>query len=167
MTADGRIAIYPGSFDPITLGHEDIARRALRLSDRLVIAIARTSSEEKRGMFSVPERLELIREVFKGEERVEAAEFEGLLVDFVRETGASLVVRGVRGVNDLEYELRMAQTNRAMNPAFETVFFAPAPERSFISASLVREIARLGGDVGGFVSAPVLMRIRERVGAAR
>lgn len=166
MTDTARVALCPGSFDPITLGHEDVIRRALGFADRVVVAIAHTATQSKSGLFSVPERVELVRDVFADEPRVEAIEFEGLLVDLADRLGARLVVRGLRGVPDFEYELQMAQMNRALRPSVETVFLAAAAERSFVSSSLVREIARLGGDVSDFVSAPVLRRIRERVGSA-
>lgn len=162
MTREERIAIYPGSFDPVTLGHEDIARRALRLTGRLIIAVAHDPSRPKRGMFDVAERVRMLEEVFQGDEGIEIAEFQGLLVDFARERGATIVIRGLRGVADFEYEFQMALMNRAMYPELEAVFLPPAAERSFLSASLVREITSLGGDVSAFVSPPVLARLRSR-----
>ena len=114
------VAVYPGSFDPVTVGHEDIALRSLRLADRLVIAVARTSTHEKQGMFSVDERVEMIREVFDGEDRIECTSFEGLLVDFARSVGAGIVVRGLRAVSDFEYEFQMAQMNQELWPGIET-----------------------------------------------
>lgn len=164
MSPPGRIAICAGSFDPITLGHEDVVRRALHLADRVVVAVAHRATQAKRGMFTVEERLDLIRETFAGEPRVEAAEFQGLLVDFARRRGASLVVRGLRSVADFEYESQMALMNRALHPGLETVFLPSAPATSFVSSTLVREIASLGGDVSGFVSPPVLRRLREVAG---
>lgn len=119
------VALYPGSFDPITLGHEDIARRALSVADRLIVAVAHTSTHDKRGLFSVHERVGLIREVLGGEDRIEVQSFEGLLVDFARGAGASLVVRGLRAVSDFEYELQMAQMNQELWPEIETVFLVP------------------------------------------
>jgi pantetheine-phosphate adenylyltransferase len=162
MTDSARTALCPGSFDPVTLGHEDVIRRALGFADRVVVAIARHATQSKRGLFSVPERLELLRAVFADEPRVEAVEFDGLLVDFADRIGATLVVRGLRGAADFEYEAQMARMNHALRPGIETVFLAAAPERSFVSASLVREISSLGGDVSGFVSPVVLRRIQER-----
>jgi len=156
------VAVYPGSFDPVTVGHEDIALRSLRLADRLVIAVARTSTHEKKGMFTVEERVEMIREVFEDEERIECVPFEGLLVDFARSVGAGIVVRGLRAVSDFEYEFQMAQMNQELWPEIETVFLTPDVRSSFLSASLVREVATLGGDVSNFVSEPVLERLRER-----
>lgn len=157
--AEPRIALFPGSFDPLTAGHEDLVRRALALADRVVVAVSHSPTQSKRGMFSVEERVEMIRETFAGEPRVEAAEFQGLLVDYARAVGAGVVVRGVRTVTDWEYELQMATMNRRLAPGVETVFLAPAPEHSFVSGTLVRQIATLGGDVSPFVPAAVLRRI--------
>ena len=165
MTAtQSLVAIYPGSFDPITLGHEDIARRTLRIADKLVIAVAHTSSQAKQGLFPVDERVAMIRSVFADNPHVEAVAFEGLLVDFARARGAHLVIRGLRAVSDFEYELQMAQMNRELWPDLETVFLAPEVDFSFLSSSLVREIAGLGGDVSRFVSAPVAARLEEKLG---
>jgi pantetheine-phosphate adenylyltransferase len=163
MVHNPRVGLYPGSFDPITVGHEDIIRRALSLCDRLIIAVSTTSSDTKRGMFDVPERLSMVQEIFAGDDRIEVIEFQGLLVDLARQRGATVVVRGVRGVRDFEYELQMAMMNREMNPEVETVFLAPSADRAFVSSTLVREIAGLGGDVSSFVSLPVLRRL-ERPG---
>ncbi|MSR22272.1 MAG: pantetheine-phosphate adenylyltransferase [Gemmatimonadetes bacterium] len=156
------IALYPGSFDPVTLGHEDIARRTLRVVDQLVVGIAETSSQAKTPAFSVEERLELLREVFRDEPRIECEAFSGLLVDYARQKGAGLVVRGLRAVSDFEYEFQMAQMNRELSPGLEFVFLTPDAHLSFLSASIVKEVARLGGDVSSFVSAPVLRRLKER-----
>ncbi|MBW3535021.1 MAG: pantetheine-phosphate adenylyltransferase [Gemmatimonadetes bacterium] len=156
------IAVYPGSFDPITLGHEDVARRTLRLVDRLIVGVARTATQTKSSLFTVEERVEMIREVFDHEERVECATFAGLLVDFAREREANVIVRGLRAVSDFEYEFQMAQMNQDLWPEAETIFLTPDVDYSFLSASLVREVARLGGDVSRFVSPPVLERLRER-----
>jgi len=158
------VALYPGSFDPITLGHEDIARRDLSVADRLVVAVAHTSTHDKRGLFGVQERVDLIREVLRDEERIDVRFFEGLLVDFAREESASLVIRGLRAVSDFEYELQMAQMNQELWPELETIFLVPEARHSFISSSLVREVATLGGDVSAFVSPPALARILEKLG---
>ena len=156
------IAVYPGSFDPVTKGHEDIARRSLRIADELVIAVAHTATQRKRGLFDVEERVEVLREVFAKDDGIRVVAFQGLLVDFCRAEGAEVVVRGLRAVSDFEYELQMAQMNQELRGDFETVFFVPDVQYSFLSASLVREAARLGGDVSSFVSPPVLARLRER-----
>lgn len=160
------IALYPGSFDPITHGHEDIARRALSVADRLIVAVAQTSTHDKRGLFGVQERVGLIGEVLGDDDRIEVRSFEGLLVDFARKEGANLVVRGLRAVSDFEYELQMAQMNQELWPDIETIFLVPEARNSFISSSLVREVATLGGDVSPFVSPAVLAHIREKLGAA-
>lgn len=160
MTRDRPVlAIYPGSFDPITKGHEDVARRSLRLADRVIIAVAYTATQEKGSLFSVEQRLELIEEVFRDEERIECLSFQGLLVDLAREVEAQLVIRGLRAVSDFEYEFQIAQMNRELWSGVETVFLTPDQNYSFLSASLVREVARLGGDVAPFVSEPVLRQI--------
>jgi pantetheine-phosphate adenylyltransferase len=159
------VALYPGSFDPITLGHEDIVRRALRVADRLIVAVAHTSTHDKQGLFGVDERVALIREVLGDEDRVEVRSFEGLLVNFARGVGASLVVRGLRAVSDFEYELQMAQMNQELWPDIETIFLVPEARYSFISSSLVREVAALGGDVSAFVSSSVLDQIQGKLAA--
>ena len=159
------IAVYPGSFDPITVGHEDIARRTLRLADRLIVAVAHTSTQEKSGLFSVEERLEMIEEVFADEDRIECRTFSGLLVDFARDVRAGFVIRGLRAVSDFEYEFQMAQMNRTLWQGIETLFLTPDVNYSFLSASLVREVAALGGDVSGFVSPQVLERLRQKFDA--
>lgn len=157
------VALYPGSFDPITHGHEDLARRALSVADRLIVAVAQTSTHSKQGLFTLDERVALIREVFADEKRVEVKSFEGLLVDFAKAQGAPLVVRGLRAVSDFEYELQMAQMNQELFPDMETIFLVPDVRYSFLSASLVREVARLGGDVSSFVSKPVLKRLKKKL----
>ncbi len=157
------LAIYPGSFDPVTLGHEDIARRTLNLADRLLIAVAETATHAKDPLFTVEERLTLLREVFSGDDRVECVSFSGLLMDFARERNAHCIIRGLRAVSDFEYEFQMAQMNREIWPHVETVFLTPDAPYSFLSASLVREVASLGGDVSPFVSPVVLDALRKRL----
>lgn len=158
------LAIYPGSFDPITLGHEDIARRTLGLADRLIIAVAETATHTKSSLFTVQERLALMNEVFAGEDRLECAAFSGLLMDFARERNAHCIIRGLRAVSDFEYEFQMAQMNRELWPEVETVFLTPDTSFSFLSASLVREVASLGGDVSAFVSPRVLEAMKRKMG---
>ena len=155
------VAIYPGSFDPITKGHEDVARRSLRIADRVVVAVAHTASPAKGGLFSVEERLDMVQEVFEDDDRIEACRFDGLLVDLAQEIGAQFVIRGLRAVSDFEYEFEMAQMNRELWSEAETVFLTPNQKYSFLSASLVREVSRLGGDVSRFVSEPVLRRLKK------
>ena len=154
-----RVAIYPGSFDPITRGHEDIVRRGLGIVDRLIVAVAYRATQEKRGAFSVEERLELIRQSFAGQDEVEVVSFDGLLVDFARERGAGIIIRGLRAVSDFEYEFQMALMNRQLAPGIETVFLAPDVRYSYLSASLVREIASLGGDIDDMVAPHVKTRL--------
>jgi pantetheine-phosphate adenylyltransferase len=144
-----RIAVYPGSFDPITRGHEDLIRRSLRFADRVMVAVAANST--KSPLFTLEERVRLVEKVLAGEPRAEARTFEGLLVDFARQVGASIVVRGLRAVADFDYEFQMALMNRQLNDELETVFLVPALNLTYLSASIVREVARLGGDVSAFV----------------
>lgn len=158
------VAVYPGSFDPLTYGHADLAERALRFVDRLIVAVAETSTEHKEGLFPVEERVELIRSVYRERPGIEVVSFSGLLVDFARERDARILVRGLRAVSDFEYEFQMAQMNRSLWPEVETIFMAPANEYTFLSASLVREVAQLGGDVSEYVPPEILERMVERFG---
>ncbi|MCI0705963.1 MAG: pantetheine-phosphate adenylyltransferase [Ignavibacteriae bacterium] len=144
-----KIAIYPGSFDPITNGHLDILERAITLFDKVVITIARNSS--KNPLFTEEERLQLIREAVKKHKQVEVDSFEGLLVDYARKKNATAVVRGLRAISDFEYEMQMALMNRKLNPDVQTVFLMPNERYTYLNSSIVREISRLGGDVNDFV----------------
>ena len=155
-------AVYPGSFDPLTLGHDDIIRRGLKLVDRLLVAVAQTATQSKTALFEVAERVEIVREVYVGEPRVEVVAFSGLLVDFARANGARLIIRGLRAVSDFEYEFQMALMNRSLWPEVEVLFMAPDTHHTFLSSSLVREVARLGGNVSAFVDPLVLDRMRQR-----
>jgi pantetheine-phosphate adenylyltransferase len=154
--------VYPGSFDPITLGHEDIVRRALRIFDRVIVAVAHRRTQKKEGLFAIRDRLSLIEAVFENEPRVTATEFDGLLVDFAREKDAPLIIRGLRAVSDFEYEFQMALMNRKLWGEMETVFLAPDARYTYLSASLVREIASLGGDVSALVPAVVLESLNRK-----
>ena len=154
-------AVYPGTFDPMTLGHEDLMRRASRLFDRLVLAVA--AGHHKRTMFTIAERVELAQEIASPYKNVEVMAFRGLLSDFVGEIKGKVVVRGLRAVSDFEYEFQMAGMNRQLMPEVETVFMTPSDQFQFVSGTFVREIASLGGDVSKFVSPSVLRRLRERV----
>ena len=156
------VAVYAGSFDPVTLGHEDVVRRTLRFCDRLVVGVAETATQPKGSLFPVSERLEMMREVFANEARVECVSFSGLLVDFARDEGARFIIRGLRAVSDFDYEFQMAQMNRELWTEVETIFLTPEVHYSFISATLVREVASLGGDVSTFVSPLVLERLQRR-----
>ncbi len=158
-------AIYPGTFDPITLGHCDIIRRATRVADRLVIAVA--SNPGKGPMFDAAERVELVRQevadLDTNPAEVSVRPFGNLLMHFAEEIGATLIIRGLRAVSDFEYEFQMASMNARLNPHVETVFLTASETHQFISSQLVKEIARLGGDVSSFVSPRVTARIAERV----
>lgn len=160
---DTRAAIYPGSFDPLTLGHEDIAERCLRLADRLIIAVAHTATQEKNRLFSVEERVEMISERFKDEPRIEVTEFSGLLVDFTRSQGARLVVRGLRAVSDFEYEFQMALTNRKLAGDIETIFLMPAESFAYVSATLLKEAGAFGADLTAFVPPFVATALRRKL----
>ncbi|KAF7599525.1 MAG: pantetheine-phosphate adenylyltransferase [Candidatus Dactylopiibacterium carminicum] len=154
-----RIAVYPGTFDPLTRGHEDLVRRSMRLFDRVVVGVA--DSRGKRPLFSLDERVALAREVLADLPNVEVAGFSGLLIDFVRERGARVIVRGLRAVSDFEFEFQMAGMNRRLHPDVETLFLTPGEEHMFLSATMVREIGLFGGDVSTFVAPCVARRIRE------
>jgi pantetheine-phosphate adenylyltransferase len=158
-------AIYPGSFDPVTFGHIDVIGRALRLFDEVIVAVA--PSEGKSPLFAVAERLELIRASLPGETRLSVKQFDGLLVDFVKEEKAAAVIRGLRAVSDFEFEFQMALMNRRLAPDVETIFLMPKEDYSYISSRIVKEVARLGGDVSGVVPAPVAAALRQRFGKAR
>jgi pantetheine-phosphate adenylyltransferase len=144
-----RIAIYPGSFDPVTNGHVDIVRRALELFDRVVVAVA--ENIRKRGLLPVPERLELLRAAFRGERRVEVDRFRGLLADYCRRRGSRIVIRGLRAVADFEFEYQLAHMNRRLLEGLDTVFLMTGHEHFYVSSNLVKEVATLGGDVSGLV----------------
>ena len=155
-----RLAIYPGTFDPITNGHADLVSRAAPLFDRLIVGIAESAA--KGTSFSLDDRIALARLALTGIANVEVRGFALLLADFVRETGAGVILRGLRAVSDFEYEFQLASMNRYLIPAAETLFLTPAEQYSFISSSLVREIARLGGDVSNFVHPAVQQALRQR-----
>ena len=154
------MAVYPGTFDPLTNGHIDLVTRAAPLFDRLVVGIA--DNPVKGPSFSLAERIEMAREAMADIPHVEIRGFHSLLAHFVAEIGAKVVLRGLRAVSDFEYEFQLASMNRHLMPQAETMFLTPAEQYSFISSSLVREVARLGGDVSGFVHPAVQRRLRER-----
>ena len=157
-----RIAVYPGSFDPLTNGHLDIIRRATNLFDIVVVAVL--ENEGKAPLFTVPERMELILRCTGGMHGVEVRSFSGLLVDFMRGLDATVVVRGIRAVSDYEYELQMALMNRELHPGVETIFMLPAVEYTFVASRLVKEVFRLGGNISHLVPPPVLDALRARLG---
>jgi pantetheine-phosphate adenylyltransferase len=153
-------AIYPGTFDPITRGHEDLVRRASRLFDHVVVAVAVSSG--KKPFFTYGERVDMAREVLADCSNVEVRDFSGLLMEFAQQQNATVILRGLRAVSDFEYEFQMAGMNRSMYPGVETVFMTPSEQYMFISASIVREISRLGGNVEKFVNPMVAERLRIR-----
>jgi pantetheine-phosphate adenylyltransferase len=157
-----RTAIYPGSFDPLTKGHEDLIRRSLSLADRVVVAVAVNSS--KQPLFPVAERLALLQAAVGDDPRVAFKSFDGLLAEFAKTVGASIVVRGLRAVSDFEYEFQMALMNRQLHPSLETVFLVPAVDLTYLSSSLVREVARYGGDVSALVHPAVAAALARRYG---
>ncbi|MFN0179432.1 MAG: pantetheine-phosphate adenylyltransferase [Gemmatimonadales bacterium] len=155
-----KVALFPGSFDPPTLGHLDLIHRAARLTDRLVVAVV--TNPKKQPAFSVAERLDLLKRSIGANPSISFDALDGLLAQYARTLGATLLVRGVRAAGDLEYELQMAMMNRHLNPDLETVFLAPAPGLTHVSASLVREVAQFGGDVTGLVPPPVAEALARR-----
>ena len=159
--ANSVIAVYPGTFDPMTLGHEDVVRRATQLFGRVIVAVA--AGHHKKAMFTLQERIEMAREVVQPYPQVEVESFSGLLRDFVVARGGKAMVRGLRAVTDFDYEFQLAGMNRSLMPEVETVFLTPSDKFQFISSTFVREIAVLGGEVDKFVSPLVQQRLTEKV----
>ena len=158
-------AVYPGTFDPLTRGHEDLVRRAARIFDHVVVAVA--DSESKRPFFDARSRVDMAREVLASLSNVTVTSFSSLLLDFVREQRAGIVLRGLRAVSDFEYEFQMAGMNRHLDPDVETIFLTPSEEYTFVSSSIVREVARFGGNVSSFVHPVVNKRLIARVAEER
>ncbi len=156
-------AMYPGTFDPITLGHEDLVRRSSALFDRVVVAIA-SDTGSKTPLFSVEERLEMARTALSDIDNVEVRRYAGLTVDFARDNGLRVILRGLRAVSDFEYEFQLATMNRHLVDDVETLFLTPDERYNFLSSTLVREVAQLGGDISGFVSPDVNAALKERLG---
>jgi pantetheine-phosphate adenylyltransferase len=154
------LAIYPGTFDPITYGHIDVVRRASELFSRVIVLVARNTS--KKPMFTDDERVTMIREIFRGDRHIEVDSFDGLLVDYARKRKASVIVRGLRAVSDFEYEFQMALTNRKLAPTVDTVFLVPHERYTYLNSTIVREVARLGGDISDFVPPGVRRRLLAR-----
>jgi pantetheine-phosphate adenylyltransferase len=155
------VALYPGSFDPITNGHLDLIQRGSALFDKLFVAILR--NDEKQALFSVDERIEMLSEVVQGYPNVEVGSFDGLLVEYAAQCGASVIIRGIRAVSDYEYELQMALMNRRLRPDIETVFLMASEAHSFLSSKLVKEVIRLGGRVTGLVPPSIEVKLRKRL----
>ncbi len=159
-----KIAVYPGTFDPITNGHSDLVMRAARMFDHIILAIA--ANAEKSPLFSLEERIQLAERALEGIKNVEVVGFSGLLIDFARTAGAEVILRGLRAVSDFEYEFQLASMNRRLEPKLETVFLAPAENYTFVSASLIKEIARHGGDVSAFIHEDVFHALRNKFNQA-
>jgi len=159
---NGSLAVFPGSFDPITNGHLDIVDRGLAVFDRVRMAIL--MNPEKQPLFTVGERVAIIREAYRGNPRVEVDTFSGLLVDYAEKVGASVIIRGIRAISDFEYEFQMALMNRRLNPQIETVFMMPAESYSYVSSRLVKEVFQLGGRVSDLVPPVVEKRLSEKCG---
>ena len=159
------IAIYPGTFDPVTRGHIDVVERALKMFDRVVIGVA--DSPAKQPFFNLDERLDMLQTVFAGKENVQVKPFSGLLIDFARDCNAGIIVRGLRAISDFEYEVQLAGMNRSLAPEIETVFLTAAQSYAFVSSSLVREIARLDGDVSEFLHPAILARLTTKLKACK
>jgi pantetheine-phosphate adenylyltransferase len=157
-----KIGIYAGTFDPITRGHEDLMTRSLAFVDRLIVAVAKNAG--KSPLFELDERVKMIQETFSAEKRIEVRSFDGLLVGFAKTVGAQLLIRGLRAVSDFEYEYQMALMNRHLAAGLETVFMVPSLDTTYISATLVREVATYGGDVSGLVHPAVAKALRAKIG---
>ena len=161
METSLRIAVYPGTFDPVTYGHIDIIRRAAAVFDTLVVGVLKNYS--KNPLFDIPERVDMLREVTKDMPGVRITSFEGLVIDFCKEQGAAVIIRGIRSFSDFEFEQLMAQTNRKLSPGVETMFLTTSPEYSYVSSSSVRELITFDGDISAFVPDAVKERIRRKV----
>lgn len=161
----GTVAIYAGSFDPITRGHEDLIKRSCEFVDKLVVAVANNSS--KKPLFTPDERVALIKRAAGEDPCVEVLQFQGLLVDFAREVGATLIIRGLRAVSDFEYEFQMALMNRNLSPGLETVFMVPSVETTYISSSIIREVAQYGGNLDNLVHPAVAEALKSKFAGVR
>ena len=159
-----RTVIYPGSFDPFTNGHLDVVQRAAKLFDHVIVAVAQ--NDGKNPLFTSPERLDLVRQSVKGLDNVAADAFDGLLIDYVERRGGQAVIRGLRAVSDFEFEFQLALMNRKLNERIETIFMMPKDTYTFLSSRIVKEIARLGGDVSAFVPPHVVTALRKKLGVA-
>jgi len=159
------IAIYPGTFDPVTCGHIDICQRALKMFDHVVIGVADSLAKEP--FFDIDERFDMLETVFADNDRISAQPFSGLLIDFARDSNAEVIIRGLRAISDFEYEVQLAGMNRSLAPEIETVFLTAAQRYAFVSSSLVREIARLDGDVSEFLHPDILARLTAKLQATK
>lgn len=157
-----KIAIYPGSFDPFTLGHLDIVERSAKIADELIVAVLRNSA--KNPLFSIGERVSMIKELVSHLPNVRVDSFDGLTAEYAKAQGATIIVRGLRAVTDFEYELQIAQTNRVINPGIDTVFLTTNLSYSYISSTIVKEVASYGGDISRFVPEPVIEQVYQKLG---
>jgi len=155
------IAVYPGTFDPVTNGHTDLVHRACKLFDKVIVAVA--ASSNKQTTFSVEERIEMVNQALMSDDKIQVSSFDTLLVDFVQKHEATVILRGLRAVSDFEYEFQLAGMNRRLAPGIETLFLTPAEQYSYISSSLVKEVASLGGDVSEFVHDKVMAALNRRM----
>lgn len=155
------IAIYPGTFDPVTCGHTDICHRALKMFDRVVVGVA--DNPQKAPFFSLQERIDMLNIIFEGNDRISVEPFSGLLIDFARDCDSMIIIRGLRAISDFEFEVQLAGMNRSLAPEIETVFLTAAEKFAFVSSSLVREIARLNGDVSEFIHPEIHKRLTEKL----
>ncbi len=153
-------AIYPGSFDPVTFGHLDIIKRSASIVDELIVGVLNNGKKDP--LFTVEQRVEMLREVTKEYKNVKVTSFSGLLIDFADQEGANVIVRGLRAITDFEYELQMSQTNHIMNPKIDTIFFTTSIEYAYLSSSTVKEVAMLGGDIGHFVPQVVIDAMKNK-----
>lgn len=160
-----KIAIYPGTFDPLTRGHIDLCERALKMFDEIVIGVA--DSPSKQPFFDIDERYNMLQMVFAGNARISVRPFSGLLIEFARECGAQVIIRGLRAISDFEFEVQLAGMNRSLAKEIETVFLTAGEKYAFVSSSLVREIARLGGDVSEFLHPQILQKLSEKIKNSR
>ncbi|MGQ9569795.1 MAG: pantetheine-phosphate adenylyltransferase [bacterium] len=160
MEKEVRVLLYPGTFDPITLGHLDVIKRALNLADKLVVAVA--VNPQKAPLFSIDERIEMIKEAVKGLDTVEVSQYDGLTVDFALRVGARFIIRGLRAISDFEMEFQMALANRRLNSDVDTIFLMPSQEFAYLNSTLVKEIVRLGGDASGLVPKNVVEKLKEK-----
>jgi pantetheine-phosphate adenylyltransferase len=155
------IAVYPGTFDPITNGHTDLVNRGVKIFDKVIIAVAQNPS--KNTLFNVKERIEFIQEIFDANSQVEIYSLDKLLVDFANDHNATVILRGLRAVSDFEYEVQLASMNRSMEPNIESVFMSPAEEYGFLSSSIIKEIAKHGGDLSKFIDKAVLVALQKKL----
>ncbi len=159
--SDSKIAIYPGTFDPVTCGHTDIGFRALKMFNEVVIGVA--DNPQKQPFFTLQERIDMLETVYKGENRITIKPFSGLLIDFAKECESQIIIRGLRAISDFEFEVQLAGMNRSLAPGIETVFLTAAEKFAFVSSSLVREIARLKGDVSEFIHPEIHQRLKDKL----